>query len=61
MSVDPGETNDLSEQHPDVLKQLLVMWDQYVEQTGTVWGPDKEPIGAKSSGWTATPDVIGGE
>ncbi|GFZ51561.1 Uncharacterized sulfatase [Saitozyma sp. JCM 24511] len=62
MSVDPGEVNDLSEEHPDVLDDLLRQWELYVEQTGTVWGEDKLPIGAKGTGWNATDEnIIGGE
>ena len=33
---DPGEIHDLSEQHPDMLKELLKLWDQYVMETGVV-------------------------
>lgn len=62
MSVDPGEVNDLSEEHPQVLVELLRQWELYVEQTGTVWGDDKLPIGAKGAGWNATDEnIIGGE
>jgi arylsulfatase A-like enzyme len=62
MSVDPGEVNDLSEEHPDLLKDLLRQWELYVEQTGTVWGEDKLPIGAKGTGWNGTDEnIIGGE
>ncbi|RSH95516.1 hypothetical protein EHS25_000608 [Saitozyma podzolica] len=62
MSVDPGEVNDLSEEHPDLLKDLLRQWELYVEQTGTVWGEDKLPIGAKGTGWNGTDEnIIGGD
>lgn len=33
---DPGEIHDLSEQSPDVLRELLKLWDQYVMETGVV-------------------------
>jgi arylsulfatase len=33
---DPGEVHDLSEQHPDRLKELIKLWDQYVLETGVV-------------------------
>ncbi|GLI72513.1 hypothetical protein PoHVEF18_000690 [Penicillium ochrochloron] len=33
---DPGEVNDLSEQEPEKLKQLLKLWDQYVLETGVI-------------------------
>ena len=31
---DPGETQDLSEQHPDVVGRLARAWDEYVETNG---------------------------
>lgn len=33
---DPGEVHDVSEQHPEVLKELLKLWDQYVVETSVV-------------------------
>lgn len=36
LETDPGEIHDLSEQHPDILKELLKLWDQYVIETGVV-------------------------
>ncbi|KAI1333069.1 alkaline-phosphatase-like protein [Xylariaceae sp. FL0255] len=36
LDVDPGEIHDLAEQHPDKLKELLKLWDQYVLETGVV-------------------------
>ncbi|PYI20817.1 alkaline phosphatase-like protein [Aspergillus violaceofuscus CBS 115571] len=33
---DPGEIHDLAEEHPDRLKQLLKLWDQYVIETGVI-------------------------
>ncbi|KAL4901582.1 hypothetical protein BDW74DRAFT_159749 [Aspergillus multicolor] len=33
---DPGEIHDLSEQHPERLKKLLGLWDQYVLETGVI-------------------------
>jgi hypothetical protein len=41
LAVDPGETNDLAESQPEKLKEMLNGWDQYVVETGTVWG---EPV-----------------
>ena len=31
LAQDPGEQHDLSAQHPDKVKQLLVLWDEYVK------------------------------
>ncbi|KAI5462837.1 alkaline-phosphatase-like protein [Mariannaea sp. PMI_226] len=33
---DPGEINDLSEQEPERLKELIKLWDQYVLETGVI-------------------------
>ncbi|KAM0471956.1 hypothetical protein ACHAPX_009092 [Trichoderma viride] len=33
---DPGEVNDLAEQEPEILKTLLVLWDQYVLENGVI-------------------------
>ncbi|EAW13149.1 arylsulfatase [Aspergillus clavatus NRRL 1] len=33
---DLGEVHDLAEVHPDRLKQLLKLWDQYVVETGVI-------------------------
>jgi hypothetical protein len=58
---DPGETCDLSEQRPDILKELLGLWDVYVKETGTVWG-EAIPISGDGKGWDSVPeDIIGGE
>lgn len=57
---DPGETNDLSEAEPEVLKRMLELWEQYVDETGTVWD-QAQPVGF-GKGWDAGPeDLIGGE
>ena len=57
---DPGETHDLSETEPEVLKRMVVMWEEYVKDTGTVWN-QAQPVGF-GKGWDAGPeDVIGGE
>ena len=39
LSVDQGETNDLAVADPDKLKEMLEYWEQYVQETGTVFGP----------------------
>ena len=33
---DPGEVHDISEHHPETLRELLKLWDQYVIETGVV-------------------------
>lgn len=36
LATDPGEVDDLAEQHPDRLKDMLKLWDQYVLDCGVV-------------------------
>lgn len=36
LSLDPGETNDLSSIHPDILDELINHWSEYVAETGLV-------------------------
>jgi arylsulfatase len=36
LSVDPGETNDLSDSHPEIRADLLKEWDAYLEKNGIV-------------------------
>ena len=33
---DPGEVHDMSESRPDIMKDMLKLWDQYVVETGVV-------------------------
>jgi len=33
---DPGETDDLADKHPDRLKEMLQLWDQYKVEVGVV-------------------------
>ncbi|KAJ3891588.1 alkaline-phosphatase-like protein [Lentinula edodes] len=43
LSKDPGETRDLSEKEPAKLKELLELWEKYVEKNGVVWGSPCHP------------------
>ncbi|KAF2105432.1 alkaline-phosphatase-like protein [Lophiotrema nucula] len=36
LASDPGETDDLADKEPKILKELLKLWDQYVLETGVV-------------------------
>ncbi|MEP2736555.1 MAG: arylsulfatase [Erythrobacter sp.] len=36
LSKDPGETNDLAEEHPDILVDLVKRWEQYAKENGVV-------------------------
>jgi arylsulfatase A-like enzyme len=41
LSVDPGETDDLSTQEPEKLKELLKHWDEYVTECGVAGKPQQ--------------------
>lgn len=58
LSVDPGETDDLAESHPEKLQGLLKAWDQYVLETGTVWG---EPVSGEIAWGNLPEDSVGGD
>ncbi|KEF50956.1 arylsulfatase [Exophiala aquamarina CBS 119918] len=45
LSTDPGETEDLAKQHPDILAELLELWETYCEETGVV--PLQPELGAR--------------
>lgn len=36
LKTDAGEVDDLAEQEPEILKELLVHWDQYVMENGVI-------------------------
>lgn len=36
---DPGETTDLSMQHPAMLEELRAAWDRYADDVGVVLSP----------------------
>ena len=36
MKTDPGEVNDLAAEHPEIVAELLIAWDQYVAENGVV-------------------------
>jgi arylsulfatase len=39
LATDLGETNDLAAANPDKLRELLQLWEAYVEQTGVLLAP----------------------
>ena len=43
LSVDPGESRDLSAQHPDLKRQLIAAWDEYAESVGVI-APNNNPL-----------------
>ncbi len=50
LSVDPGETNDLSDSHPEIRADLLKEWDAYVEKNGIVLPVAGPPPGGPPPG-----------
>ncbi|GAM86728.1 hypothetical protein ANO11243_047470 [Dothideomycetidae sp. 11243] len=36
LAKDPGEVHDLAEQKPDLLKEMVKLWDRYVLETGVI-------------------------
>jgi arylsulfatase len=36
MAADPGESNDLAAQHPEVIQNLADQWDVYADEVGIV-------------------------
>ena len=50
IAVDPGEENDLAADpaHREILKTMVQAWNQYVSETGTVWGKELK----QTAGWT---------
>jgi len=45
LSADPGETEDLAQKEPEILKELLALWEVYCEETGVV--PLQPELGAR--------------
>ena len=61
VSVDPGETHDLSEEKAQILKELLADWDDYVVSTGTVWGYDTVPVNENNRSLKPDEPIVGDE
>lgn len=40
LAQDPGERNDLAAQYPDKLKEMLILWDKYVQENNVIL-PDR--------------------
>ena len=40
LAQDPGERNDLAAQNPDKLKEMLILWDKYVQENNVIL-PDR--------------------
>jgi hypothetical protein len=36
LATDPGEVRDLAEEQPEVLKEMLALWDRYVLENGVI-------------------------
>ena len=60
ISRDPGEVDDLSEKEPEKTKELLRLWDDYVQKTGVVWIPHEEILKIGQDFGGNRSDIIGG-
>lgn len=60
LSKDQGEIEDLSEKRPDIVKELLEVWEQYRTETGVVWGTPIRFVGEEWDG-NAEEGIIGGD
>jgi arylsulfatase len=38
LSIDPGETTDISSEHPEILDELKSAWDKYADEVGVILG-----------------------
>jgi arylsulfatase A-like enzyme len=57
---DPGEVEDMADKEPDKTKELLRLWDDYVEKTGVVWIPHEEILKIGQDYGGNRKDIIGG-
>lgn len=58
LSQDPGEIHDLADSHPEKVKELLDIWEQYRSETGVVWG---KPVQYTGELWDETDEsFVGG-
>jgi arylsulfatase len=54
LATDPGETNDLADERPEKVQELLVEWEKYVKETGVVWGAPFSDAGIED--WMHLPE-----
>lgn len=60
ISQDPGEIDDIAGKHPEVVQELLKIWDEYRAQTGVVWGTPIKFVGDEWDG-NSEDGIIGGD
>jgi arylsulfatase len=56
LSRDLGEVTDLADAHPDILRELLTLWERYVQETGVIETPISifdADASAFEGGWSA--------
>lgn len=60
LSQDQGEIEDLSQEKPEIVKELLQVWEQYCSETGVIWGT---PIRFVGDEWDGNDEdgIIGGD
>lgn len=60
LSTDQGEIEDLADLKPEVVKDLLEIWEQYRAETGVVWGTPIRYVGDEWDG-NEEDGIIGGD
>ncbi|KIY01124.1 uncharacterized protein Z520_02676 [Fonsecaea multimorphosa CBS 102226] len=60
LSTDKGEIEDLSESRPEIVEELLQIWEKYKAETGVVWGQPIRYVGEEWDG-NAEEGIIGGD
>ena len=58
LSTDLGETRDLANEYPEIMKDMLEEWARYVEETGTI--PDQPWQGPGGPPKLLPSDMVGG-
>ena len=59
LSTDLGETRDLADEYPEIMKDMLEEWARYVEETGTI--PDQPWQGPGGPPKLLPSDMVGGD
>jgi arylsulfatase len=60
LSKDPGEIDDLADAKPEVVQELLEVWEKYRAETGVVWGTPIRYVGEEWDG-NDEEGIIGGD
>ncbi|KAJ4863384.1 sulfatase domain-containing protein [Trichoderma breve] len=58
LDADPGETNDLSKEEPERLKEMLVLWEEYRKEVGVVGLAGEYPKAVQGAQQTTLKDEM---